>query len=72
MQTTGKRNANSGLIVDATDMTDEIWKEELLTPLISQTTMEAFRLTISSIIGIVVDLLGDNYTFVLTGKLNQD
>lgn len=53
-------------------MTDVIWKEELLTPLISQTTMEAFRLTISSIIGIVVDLLGDNYTFVLTGKLNQD
>jgi hypothetical protein len=53
-------------------MTERISKERNETPFLSQTTLEAFRLTLLSIIDLTEDLLSNNYDFVLTGKFNQD
>lgn len=41
-------------------------------PFASGTTLDALRLTINSIIGLTEDLLKEGYSFVLTGKFNQD
>ncbi|KAK4006226.1 hypothetical protein OUZ56_011382 [Daphnia magna] len=59
-------------LLEAIDMSEHMSKEANLTPFLSQTTIEALRLTLTSIIDLTNDLFDDNYTFVLTGKFNQD
>lgn len=59
-------------MIDALDSSERVFLENGLTPFISQTTLEAFRMTIRSVISLVEEMLQDGYTFVLTGKFNQD
>ncbi|KAK4017837.1 hypothetical protein OUZ56_033727 [Daphnia magna] len=47
-------------------------KEENRTPFLSQTTLEALRLTVHSVLHLTSDLLKNDFHFVLTGKFNQD
>jgi hypothetical protein len=53
-------------------MSEHRSKEANPTPFVSQTPIQALRLTLTSIIDFTNDLFDDNYTFVLTGKFNQD
>jgi|LakMenEpi03Aug12_release.lakeMendotaPanAssembly.Ray.scaffolds.fasta_scaffold2153469_1 hypothetical protein len=59
-------------LLEAIDMSEHMSKEANLTPFVSQTTIEALRLTLSSIIDLTNDLFEVSYTFVLTVKFNQD
>ncbi|KZR97652.1 Uncharacterized protein APZ42_007352, partial [Daphnia magna] len=58
--------------LDAIEMTETISAELKLTPFMSQTTLEALRLTLHSFIALTEDLLNNSYDFILTGKFNQD
>jgi len=59
-------------LLDKIDDTEKKLKEKKKTAFISQTTMEALRLTIHSVLILTRDLLENDFNYVLTGKLNQD
>lgn len=56
------------------DETEDIYNESNKrdTMFASTTTIRGWRTSIKSTIGIVEDLFAENYSFVLTGKFNQD
>ncbi len=47
-------------------------KKKELNMFASQTTMEGWRLTITSLLSLIEDLFDCNYKMVFTGKFNQD
>lgn len=59
-------------LLEKMDSTEKILKTENRKSFISQTSLEALRLTITSILNLTRDLLDHDFNFVLTGKFNQD